>query len=58
MKLTDKAKTVINKNVRLKNLLALEFGCSVFSNNWKMASSRNKTQLNEVQTNYFHRLFK
>lgn len=31
MKLTDKAKTVINKNVRLKNLLALEFGCSVFT---------------------------
>jgi hypothetical protein len=31
MKLTDKAKKVINKNTRLKNLLAIEFECSVFT---------------------------
>jgi hypothetical protein len=31
MKLTRKAKTAINKNTRLKNLLALEFDCSVFT---------------------------
>lgn len=31
MKLTDKAKKIINKNTRLKNLLAIEFECSVFT---------------------------
>lgn len=31
MKLTDKAKTVVNNSTRLKNLLALEFKCSVFT---------------------------
>lgn len=31
MILTDKAKTEIKKNTRLKNLLALEFDCSVFT---------------------------
>ena len=31
MKLTDKAKNEIQKNTRLKNLLALEFDCSVFT---------------------------
>lgn len=31
MKLTDKAKKVINKNTKLKNLLAIEFECSVFT---------------------------
>jgi len=31
MKLTDKAKAAINSNTRLKNLLALEFNCSVFT---------------------------
>jgi len=31
MKLTDKAKAEINKNTRLKNLLAVEFDCSVFT---------------------------
>jgi hypothetical protein len=31
MKLTDKAKAAINGNTRLKNLLALEFNCSVFT---------------------------
>ena len=31
MRLTEKAKQSINDNVRLKNLLALEFGCSVFT---------------------------
>jgi predicted site-specific integrase-resolvase len=31
MKLTDKAKEAINSNTRLKNRLALEFGCSVFT---------------------------
>lgn len=31
MKLTDKAKTAINKNTKLKNRLAIEFDCSVFT---------------------------
>lgn len=31
MKLTDKAKKAINENTRLKNRLALEFDCSVFT---------------------------
>lgn len=31
MKLTDKAKDTIIKNTRLKNLLAIEFECSVFT---------------------------
>lgn len=31
MKLTDKAKKAILKNTRLKNLLAIEFECSVFT---------------------------
>lgn len=31
MKLTDKAKAAINGNTRLKNRLALEFDCSVFT---------------------------
>jgi len=31
MKLTDKAKSIINKNTKLKNLLAIEFECSVFT---------------------------
>lgn len=31
MKLTDKAKKGILKNTRLKNLLAIEFECSVFT---------------------------
>jgi hypothetical protein len=31
MKLTDKAKAAIKENTRLKNLLALEFKCSVFT---------------------------
>lgn len=31
MKLTDKAKAAINSNTRLKNRLALEFDCSVFT---------------------------
>ena len=31
MKLTKKAKTAINKSTRLKNLLAIEFDCSVFT---------------------------
>lgn len=31
MKLTDKAKDTIRKNTRLKNRLALEFDCSVFT---------------------------
>lgn len=31
MKLTKKAKTAINKSTRLKNLLAVEFDCSVFT---------------------------
>jgi hypothetical protein len=31
MKLTDKAKKAINGNTRLKNRLALEFNCSVFT---------------------------
>lgn len=31
MKLTDKAKTAINGSTRLKNRLALEFDCSVFT---------------------------
>lgn len=31
MKLTDKAKEAIKENTRLKNRLALEFDCSVFT---------------------------
>jgi hypothetical protein len=31
MRLTDKAKAAINKNTRCKNLLAVEFDCSVFT---------------------------
>jgi hypothetical protein len=31
MKLTKKAKAAINKSTRLKNLLAVEFDCSVFT---------------------------
>lgn len=31
MKLTDKAKAAIKENTRLKNMLALEFDCSVFT---------------------------
>lgn len=31
MKLTDKAKAAIKENTRLKNKLALEFDCSVFT---------------------------
>jgi hypothetical protein len=31
MKLTDKAKKAISGSTRLKNLLALEFDCSVFT---------------------------
>jgi hypothetical protein len=31
MRLTDKAKDAINGNTRLKNRLALEFNCSVFT---------------------------
>jgi hypothetical protein len=31
MKLTDKAKAAIKGNTRLKNRLALEFDCSVFT---------------------------
>lgn len=31
MKLTDKAKAAIKENTRLKNRLALEFNCSVFT---------------------------
>jgi hypothetical protein len=31
MKLTGKAKTAINESTRLKNRLALEFNCSVFT---------------------------
>lgn len=31
MKLSNKAKTEVNKSTRLKNLLALEFDCSVFT---------------------------
>lgn len=31
MRLTDKAKTEINRNTRCKNLLAVEFDCSVFT---------------------------
>jgi hypothetical protein len=31
MKLTDKAKAAINSSTRLKNRLALQFDCSVFT---------------------------
>lgn len=31
MKLTDKAKEAVKTNVRLKNLLAIAFECSVFT---------------------------